>query len=241
MPNVLPLRVINWSGAIIREDKTVDFVDLSSLAVAIQDSNLSYKIDEEGFIEGMNRTKYSNLMAINYRNEKGDEDEEDVISDIEAENDDIEILNFRVSNIDDLSKPIVEMYKFEKEDGVELIADKMYISPLLFLATDKNPFKLDNREYPVDFGTPWQDKIVVSITVPEGYVVESVPENIAIDLSDDLGKFVYSVKTAGNKIQVISLFEINEGVIPANYYKELKSIFNELVKKQTEKIVLVKE
>ncbi len=240
MPNVLPLRTINWNGAIIREDKTIDFVDLSSLTVASQDSNLSYKIDAEGLIEGMNRTKYSNLMAINYRNKKGDKDEDDLISDIEAENDDIEILNFRASNVDNLLKPVVEMYKFEKEDGVELIADKMYITPLLFLATDENPFKLESREYPVDFGTPWQDKIVTSITIPDGYNVESVPEEVAIGLRDDLGKFIYSVKMSGNKIQVTSLFEINSGVVSATYYSELKGLFKELVAKQTEKIVLIR-
>ncbi|MFK5877870.1 MAG: DUF3857 domain-containing protein [Flavobacteriaceae bacterium] len=241
LPNVLPLRVINWNGAIVRENKTIDFADLSSLNVAIQDSNLSYKIDKEGFIEGMNRTKYSNLLAINYRNQKGGKDQDDVISDIEVENDDIEILNFRVSNVDDLSKPVVEMYKFEKEDGAELIADKMYIIPLLFLATDENPFKLDNREYPIDFGTPWQDKIIVSIQIPEGYKIESVPEDMAIGLRDDLGKFIYSVKISGNKIKVTSFFEINSGVISATYYAELKGLFKKLVAKQTEKIVLVKE
>ncbi|MDC9723196.1 MAG: DUF3858 domain-containing protein [Urechidicola sp.] len=241
MPNVLPLRAINWSGAIIRKDKSIDFVDLSSLTVAIQDSNLSYKIDEEGFVEGMNRTKYSNLLAINYRNKNGNKDQEDVISSIETENDDIEILNFRVSNVDNLSKPVVEMYKFEKEDAVEIIADKMYITPLLFLATDENPFKLDNREYPVDFGTPWQEKIKTTIQIPEGYKVETVPGDVAIGLRDDLGKFIYSVKASGNKIQVTSLFEINSGVISATYYAELKGLFKELVAKQTEKIVLVKE
>ena len=241
MPNVLPLRAINWNGVIIRKDKTIDFVDLGSLAVANQDSNLSYKIDEEGFVEGMNRTKYNNLFAVNYRNNNGDKDQEDVISNIETEKDDIEILNFRVSNVDNLSKPVVEMYKFEKEDAVELIGDKMYLAPLLFLATDENPFKLDKREYPVDFGTPWQEKIVASIQVPDGYKVETVPEDLALGLRDDLGKFIYSVKLDANKIKVTSLFEINSGVVSATYYAELKGLFKELVAKQTEKIVLVKE
>lgn len=240
LPNVLPLRAINWNGAIIRKDKTIDFVDLNSLTVATQDSNLSYKIDEEGFVEGMNRTKYNNLFAINYRNDKGEKDQEDVISNVEADNDDIEILNFRVSNIDKLAKPVVEMYKFEKEDAVELIGDKMYVTPLLFLATDENPFKLDAREYPVDFGTPMQEKVVVAIQIPEGYNIETVPEDLAIGLRDDLGKFIYSVKVSENKIKLTSLFEINSGVVSATYYAELKGLFKELVAKQTEKIVLVK-
>jgi len=241
MPNILPLRAINWNGAIVREDKSVDFVNLASLAMATRDYNLSYKIDEEGFVEGMNRAKYNNLMAINYRNSKGNKDEDDVISNIESENDDIEILNFRVSNVDNISKPVVEMYKFEEEDAVEIIGDKMYVTPLLFLATDENPFKLDNREYPVDFGTPWQEKVVAAIQIPEGYKVESLPEKVAIGMQNNLGKFIYSVKQNGAIIRLTSLFEINSGVISAIYYEELKGLFKELVAKQSEKIVLIRE
>lgn len=240
LPNVLPLRAINWKGAIVRENKTFDFVDLDASTLSVEDANLSYKINEEGLVEGMNRTKHQNYASLKYRDSYGNHNQDDLISNIESKNDDIEILNFRLSNKEDLSKSVVEMYTFVKEDGVELIGDKMYVTPLLFLATDENPFKLEMREYPVDFGSPWQDKIIVSIEIPTGYSVETVPENVAIGLRNDLGKFVYSIKSDGNKIKVTSLFEINSGVVPATYYEELKVLYNELVKKQTEKIVLTK-
>ncbi|MCF6298166.1 MAG: DUF3858 domain-containing protein [Flavobacteriaceae bacterium] len=240
LPNVLPLRVMNWNGTIVKKDGFVETVNLESPTISEEESSLSYKISEDGLIKGMNRTKYKNYAALSYRNRYGSLKEESIISGIEENNDDIEILNFRLANLKDLSKPLVELYKFEKEDGVEIIGDKMYITPLLFETTDENPFKIDTREYPIDFGTPWEEKINITIQIPEGYTVESLPENVANGMSDDMGKFIYAVKNQENKIQVTSLIKINNGIIPANYYQEIKEMFKQIVAKQTEKIVLTK-
>ncbi|WNH13564.1 hypothetical protein [Thalassobellus suaedae] len=52
------------------------------------------------------------------------------------------------------SKPISESYKFSIENQADVIDDKIYFSPLFFLKTKENPFKLEKREFPVDFGYP---------------------------------------------------------------------------------------
>ncbi len=240
LPNVLPLRALNWQGAVVRSDKSIDFVNLGSSTVSIEESNLLYKISEDGLVEGMNRKKYKNYAALRYRNRFGNIKEEDVILKTEENNDDIEIINFKASNVNDLSKPVAVLYKFEKEDGVEVIGDKMYITPLLFSATKENPFKLDKRDYPIDFGTPIEEKLNVSIQLPESYTVETLPESIAVGMNDDLGIFTYSVKQQGSKIQVSSNIKINKDVIPATYYAEIKEMFKQIVNKQSEKIVLSK-
>lgn len=240
LPNVLPLRALNWQGAIVRPDKSIDFVNLGSTTLSLEESNLIYKIADDGSIEGMNRAKYKNYAAMRYRKRYGSIKEEDVISKIEENNDDIEIIDFKTSNINTLSKPVAVLYKFEKEDGVEIIGDKMYITPLLFSAAKENPFKLDKRDYPIDFGTPIEEKMKVSIQLPEGYSIETLPKNLAIGMNEGLGTFTYSVKQNGNKIQVSSNIKINRDVIPATYYSEIKELFKQIVSKQSEKIVLAK-
>jgi hypothetical protein len=241
LPNLLPLRSMNWKGLIVRDDYSTNFINLeSSSSISLEEHSLSYKILEDGLIEGMNRVRYKNSSALNYRIKYGSLSEESIISKTESNNNDIEILNFRLSNVNKLSKPVVEMYKFEKEDGVEVIGNKMYVTPLLFSATTENPFKLDNREFPIDFGTPYEEKVIVSVQLPEGYTAESVPEDLAIGMSEDLGTFIYSVKNQGNKIQIISDDKINRGSNAATYYSEIKELFKQIVAKQTEKIVLSK-
>ena len=240
VPNVLPLRTLNWQGTIVKKNGAIGFVNLSSSTTSKQDTNLNYKISEDGLIEGMSRVKYKNFAALDFRNRYGSVKEDDIKSKIEEENDDIEILNFRLSNLKDITKPLVGMYKFEKEDGAEIIGDKMYVTPLLFKVTNENPFKIETREYPIDFGAPWEEKVIVIIQVPEGYKVESLPKTIAGEMTDGIGKFIYSVKNQGNTIQIISLIKINRGVVAATYYQEIKEMFKQIVTKQNEKIVLSK-
>jgi hypothetical protein len=112
---------------------------------------------------------------------------------------------------------------------------------LLFLSEHKNPFKLEERKFPVDFATPWKDRNTVSIQMPEGYKVESLPGPLAIGLPDGLGVFKFRVMQQGNKISTMSTLQFNEGVIGANYYAALKDFYGKMVKKQSEKIVLIKE
>ncbi len=240
LPNVLPLRAINWKGTIVKKDGTVGFVNLASLTTSFEETNLNYKITNDGLIEGMNRTKYKNYASLKYRKKYGSTKEDDIISEIEEKNDDIEIVNFRISNLKDIFKPLVEIYKFEKEEGVEIIGDKMYINPLLFIATSENPFKIASREYPVDFGTPWEEKVNVLIQIPEGYTIESLPENLGIEMTENLGVFIYVIKKQGNQVQITSLIKINNSIISANYYQELKKMFKQIVSKQNEKIILTK-
>ncbi|UMB52476.1 DUF3857 domain-containing protein [Lutibacter sp. A64] len=238
--NVLPLRVLNWQGTIIRDDKTVDFINLATSIPSIKEFNLNYKITDEAVIEGITMVRYENLSAINYRNENVGLEKEALISDIEQYNDDIEILNYRVSNLTEISKPINEVYQFEKEDGVEVIGNNMYLTPMLFLSEKENPFKLEKREYPIDFGTPWEKRITTGIEIPEGYSVESLPEDIAIVLNDEIVKFIYTTKQVGNKIVVKSLIDVKEGIVPVHNYQEIRELYKIIVAKNLEKIVLNK-
>jgi hypothetical protein len=136
---------------------------------------------------------------------------------------------------------VTRTVKFSSEDLLEEINGKIYVEPLLFLTQDKNPFKLDERKFPVDFATAWKDVNRVSIQIPNGYSVESLPEPLAIALPDNLGVFKYQVSQIGNQIKVFSILEFNSSMVPPNYYGYLKDFYSKLVKKETEKIVLAKK
>jgi len=240
-PNVLPLRAINWNGTIVKENSSVDFIKLSSPKYATESTYLNYKINSDGLIEGSNRVKYENLLGIQYRNKNVNLTEENIMSSIEQSNGGMELVNFRISNLKNISKHIVEMYTFEKEDGVDIIGNKIYVKPLLFKAIAENPFKLVTREYPIDFGTPWEEKVSVKIQIPEGFKVEAIPENLAIGIKDNMGVFIYKINVKGNFIEVMFNLKINSGVIGASYYQEIKEFYKLLVNKNLEQIVLKKE
>lgn len=238
-PNILPIRALNWNGRVVTKDGRSSWVKLTTNIHASEENILMVKLTEDLDIEGLIRTKYDNLNALNYRRGKNHLKEEELVTKFE-ENNSLEIEEFKVLNKNNLSKAISRNIKFLSEDLVEEINGKIYIEPLLFLTQRKNPFKLEERKFPVDFGTAWKDINRASIQIPEGYIVEKIPEPLAIGLPDNIGVFKFQVQKVGNKIKTFTSLEFNNALIPAQYYPYLKDFYGKLVKKETEKIVLTK-
>ena len=152
----------------------------------------------------------------------------------------LEISDYTVKNEYDLSEPVQESYKFVKENQADIIGDKLYFSPMFFLSTDENPFKLDKREYPVDFGYPSGVNFRVIVNLPEGYKIESLPEPEAFMMPDNLGLFKYNITGNDKMIQLSVESEMNQSVITPLYYDALKAYFSQLVEKENEQIVLTR-
>ncbi len=238
-PNVLPLRDLNWEGRLIREHGSSTTVSLYPSIYNTKRIKLSTKLDSEGTITGMMMTTYTNLNALQYRDNYASLAEDDLISKIESKNNAIEIEKIRLNNKNDFSKPIIEIVKFTRDNQVDIIGDKMYISPLLFLTINENPFKQDERLFPVDYGSAWKKEIAITIQIPEGYSIASKPEDFSLTLPDNLGAYTLKTEVVNNKINVISKIKINAAIIGANHYKTLKKLYKQAIDKQLEKIVLV--
>ncbi len=239
LPNMLPPRAINWKGRIIFKNGNSDWIGLETGIQSIEDNYISVKFDDEFMAEGMMRNKFDNLGALEYRKKYNRREEESLIENLESAYN-MEIENYKVSNKYDLGKAVTRTIKFASDNLAEEISGKLYIKPLLFNGYTSNPFKLKERKFPVDFSSPWKEKNTITIQIPEGYTIETIPETKAIALPDELGVFKYQVTGQGNKIKVVSLVQFNTSVITPSYYESLKEFFKELVEKQSEKIVLVK-
>lgn len=238
-PNTLPVRVLNWNGRKITKDGQSSWVKLTSNKPALEENIISVKLTKEGSVNGLLRTKHNNLNALNFRNTYNHIKEEALISKLEEKHN-IEIEDYRLLNKKNISKPISQIAKFSSEDLVEEINGKLYINSLLFLTQKENPFKSEERKFPVDFSSPWKDINTISIQIPEGFKVETTPENLAIGLPDNLGSFKFQITPAGNKIKVQSILQFNSSIISPEYYPVLKEFYGKVVDKQLEKIVLSK-
>src|SRR5690606_12939440 len=141
----------------------------------------------------------------------------------------MEIEGHEVINDINLSEPVTEIYKFTLESQADVINDKLYFSPLFFLKTSENPFKLENREFPVDFAYSSETIYRVMVNLPEGYEIESLPEPIALKMPDDIAEFKYNVVKNGKSIQITISDKINTPMVTASYYDVLKPYCSKLI------------
>jgi Domain of Unknown Function with PDB structure (DUF3857)/Transglutaminase-like superfamily len=239
-PNVLPSRDLNWYGRLIRKEGSSAEVDLNPKIQSKDSFNMTYSLNTDGTIKGMIRHQVSDYFALSFRQKYSGLNTVDYLEKLENKNDNIEVSDYKRENELDLTKPVVEMYSFKDTKNLEIIGDKMYISPLLFFNVSENPFKQEKREYPIDFGYPMQDKYNIFIDIPEGYIVESLPAVINLATGEGMGSFRYNIASANGKIQVQITTDINTSIVPANYYDVIKEFFKKMIEKQNEKIVLKK-
>jgi hypothetical protein len=239
MPNILPTRAINWYGRLIRKDGTSVNIDLTPQMISKEVINISAKMTPDGQISGKARDQYLDYNAFMFREYYSHVNKEVYLEKKEKDLGGIEINNYTVSD-KDYGKPVVEDFDFVHNNVSDIIGDKIYINPMLFFTQKENPFKLEKREYPIDFVFPHQDKYMINLALPEGYVIESLPKSTAIVMEENIGSFKYNIGTTNNIIQIGVILDINAATLAPDYYATLKDFFNKMIEKQSEKIVLKK-
>lgn len=238
--NMLPLRAINWNGRLIKKNGATREIEVMPKKASKDVVNIAAEIDADGTIKGKARDQYFDYNAYIVRESYDVTNTDKNIQRLEKKHKGLEVSNFNATNVKELSKPVIEEYSFTHNGLADVIGDKIYISPMLFFATTENPFKLDKREFPVDFGFPNQDKYLISLKIPEGYMIESAPKSIALAMEDNIGSFKYMIEAKNNQISLIVNHDINHADISAQYYQTLKDFYHKIVEKQNEKVVLKK-
>jgi hypothetical protein len=99
---------------------------------------------------------------------------------------------------------------------------------------------LEEREFPVDFGFPFEDNFRLTLDYPANYKLDKLPKNEAFSLPEDGGTFSILYNADGNKIAIRSKILIKRAVYSPEEYHALKELYKNIVRKQAEQIVFKK-
>jgi hypothetical protein len=239
--NLMPIKDYNWGGLMIdNPNKVWSRVYSIAPSKSINRYSIKANLKEDGTVSGEYMSRLTNHKAYQFRKNVKDKDHSTRVSEREDSFYGIEIEDYELKNEDVYEGPVSEKFTYDTDEGIELIGDKIYFHPLLFLRMEENPFKQDKREFPVDFGYAYTNTYGIDITIPEGFTVESLPKPISMALPEELGKFKYVIRTSGSKIQLSVTFDINKAIIGAANYDALKEYFNQVIIKEAEQIVVAK-
>jgi transglutaminase-like putative cysteine protease len=239
--NQLPIKALNWKGRIIRKHGSSAEVDLLNVPFSKENVTVMATINNDGVLEGKLRRQFTDYYAYLHRTKYGSVKEDSYLERLEKSFNDMDIEEYKVDNLKNISLPITESFTFKDDNSVEIIGDKMYVSPFFFFSQSTNPFNSETRTYPVDFNFPFKDSYNFSIKIPEGYEVEFLPSPIQLGMIKDYGIFKFNVSNNGNQIQVVSNFDINTFKVSAEDYLILKEFYKVMLGKHAEKIILKKK
>ena len=145
-----------------------------------------------------------------------------------------------LKNYTELADPLILSYEFTIEDAIEDLDGKRYFNPYFHLGMTENPFQSDTRSLPVDYVYPKEHKFMISVTIPEGYQIESVPPTVNIALPEGLGSYSAQYRVSNNTVAIRSSLKLNTGLFGAQLYTYLKQFMAQVVENQKERIVLIK-
>jgi hypothetical protein len=201
---------------------------------------MDYEIDTTGKVSGHVTRQRTDYNAMIFRESVRSLTEDAYLEDLENDNNKIEINEYSRTNEKDLKSPVVEMFSYSGSNFSEIIDGTIYINPMLFFAVEQNPFKQERREFPADFGYPSQNRYNIKIKIPAGYRIESIPDVINIAMPDSMASFKYIIAKTEDSLQLFIASNINTAIISAQYYQILKGFFQQIVDKESEKIILTK-
>jgi hypothetical protein len=238
--SMLTPRCVNGKGRVISEVRPA-WVDLNSTHRSEYTNMINATIQNSGQITGTIQHLYGNYAALDKRNEIHElNDHDKYISEVEDDHLGLTIQNFELIDLDSLNKPFKEKFEVEIADASTVAGNLISFSPIPYPEWTINPFKMDNRTFPVDFIYPQLYKDIINYTLPEGYVIDEKPENVILTLPDGKTKFTYRLAVTNNILQVMSTLEIGKSLYIYDEYELLKEFFGSLVSKQNQKIVLKK-
>lgn len=235
----LPERCLNGEGLIVSKINR-GWVNLETKGKAKKVTSAELLLEADGAIKGKVDYALHGYDANDCRREYFKDGEEKHFQELQAQLG-WEISQAILENATDIEKPAIQKHQVVIPSHASVAGDQIYMNPFVSDLLKENPFKSEQREYPVDFGRPIERMYLGKITIPDGYVADEIPANRIFVLPNNAAKFVYSVNVTGNVISVVSNLQINKSLFVQTEYPDLREFYNQIVAKQNEQIVLKKK
>lgn len=131
---------------------------------------------------------------------------------------------------------------FDIESETEnTVGNITYLNPYLFPFFTENPFKLQERSFPVDFGYKDTYSYMVKLNIGSNYTIKEVPEIVNLTLPNNSGSLTSNYMVKDNTIIIIFKLTFNEPIYDSSYYPFLKKIMNTAISTQKNSVIVLEK
>lgn len=117
--------------------------------------------------------------------------------------------------------------------------ERIFLNPNIMERRKNIPADVEQRLSPVRFSYPYKDVDSIYITMPSGYGVEAMPNELNMQTS--FGKFTSkTLKISDSQLLYIRELEMEDYLIPAENYKEYRKFMADIVKADKTQVVLIR-
>lgn len=236
----VPIRTLNGEARVIDFKKKSYWTTLKSKVKSAKKITTKLKLNEEGIFSGNLMIAKTGYFAANQREILALKSEENYLESFEEDHIDLSVEDYNVKNQNELDKSLIQIFKINVEMNEDL-GNKIRINPFLFDRITENPFKLKERNYPVDYAYTRRHNYYLNLEIPENYNIVKVPENKAISLPNKGGSFILKVVKKGNVLSLYVRLNILKKVYSTEEYYALKEFYKQIIISENQYLVLEKK
>ncbi|WP_044222793.1 DUF3857 domain-containing protein [Flammeovirga pacifica] len=239
---MLPTRALNYQGVLMSNSSHIngEMINIRPLFEDYIGINSQLTLNDDFSAKGQLKYSYKGYAAYSWRNELLKTEEDEYLEKLEEKHEGILIDEYKNENLKDINKDGKENFHVTIENCIEKVGDQLLLNPLAMIEKTKNPFKLEKRNYPVEFPMEITRSYMIMVNLPKGYQVKEKPKPIVMKLPGNGGQIRYIVNPVNQQLVITFKLTIDKLVYTPEDYNALKFFFENAFKFQTKPILLEK-
>lgn len=238
--NLLPVRCLNDKGRVVNNTNG-EWINLMNNKPTSKVEVYDLKINNSLEMQGTSQIKLKDYAAYMFKKEiKKHNNTEEYKSSLEKESKEYKINKYEVVGLDSIQDNIKISIDFSQNNFAEQSNDIAFFTPVYQPFITENPFKLEKREYPVEFNYPFTLRQIYTIQIPENYSISGIPKPLRAQTSDGKMIYIYNINQLGDKIILSIMFTIKKTLCLPDEYQDLKEFYQTIEDKQKEFVVIKK-
>ena len=227
---LLPLKCLNDKGRVINLDKPSYWIELNGLQREKTTRALELTLMDNGKLKGTITNYYMGYDAYTKRKAiKNFNSVDEYIENLDEKLIKLKILKSNISNLDSLEMPLGETFDVEIDAFDNLNHNKLIFNPFLWEKITTNPFKLTERDYPVDWGMASEERLILTMHLPAQYSIETPPQSVIFKMPDTGGMYATNFENNDNTFTFSSLIRFGKAVYSSEEYPYLKEFYNKII------------
>ena len=237
---MLPIRCLNERGRLIAK-KGSRWIAIVPSPVRKKITINTMTIGTDQSIKGNSQITFVGHSAADFRNAVLLKGKDSYLSNYKKNRPNQAIESLEIINLDTLEKEASLSVKTTFNEAYSMAGERIYITPMLGEGERNNPFNLNERQYPVDFGVPQEETYIANFLLPVGYAVEEMPKMENVLLPNNGGRFLFSCINENGELKITSKITLKKAIYSPEEYHSLREFYSKIVSKHAEQVVLKKQ
>ena len=236
--DVLPDHMLVDRARIVSKDKPAEWVDLRGVSESKSRSMVKGELQPDGTLKADIQTKFTGLEAASLRHDfRTATDSATFVSEL-AQKLNCEIESLTLANHHGLGPDVERNMHVTKQ--CDAAGDMIYLNPWVLNVMSENPLTEEQRTLPVEFPYLYTDNLTSIITLPEGYVVDELPQSLIIKSEDGKLSCLIASSADGSTLSSRCQIQVGKLFFAPEEYPFVKNFLDEVYKRLQDVIVIKK-